>query len=216
MRRNLVSLLIILPILTTLIGIPIFEGSATLPVVKDEDILAYGYTLVANATTIETKTESNPVKKQVLLGFTKPEGLYYELIGMRLGEVKNAIITPDLGFLPSDSEYGHLAGLTLYYNNLKVYEINGYHISEIPTNGLSPGSFGYIFIRIIIALVSVAGAGLLGYGIYRYYPKLFGKKCTVCKSVAIGSCKKCGEVYCDKCYSNGCPKCKSRTLIRFK
>ena len=216
MRSKLVSLLIILPILTTIIGTPIIESSAALPVVKAEDILSYGYTLVANATTIETKTEADPEKKQVLLGFTNPEGLYYELIGMTLGEVKNAIITPDLGFLPSDPEYGHLAGLTLYYNNLRVYEINGYHISEIPTNGPEPGSFGYIFIRVIIALVSVAGAGLLGYGVYRYYPKLLGKKCIVCKSVAIGSCKKCGEVFCDKCYSNGCPKCKSRTLIRFK
>jgi len=216
MKRNLVSLLIVLPIVITLVGIPIIESSAALPVVKDQDLLAYGYTLVANSTTIEVKTESNPEKKQILLGFTQPEGLYLELIGMELGQVKNAIITPDLGFLPADPDYGHLAGLTLYYNNLKVYEINGYHITDIPTNGPEPGSFGYIFLRIVIALVSVAGAGLLVYGGYRFYPRLFGKKCAVCKGIAIGTCKKCGEVFCNRCYSSGCPDCKSRTLIRFK
>ena len=216
MKGKLVSLLIILPIVTTLVSIPIMKSSAALPVVEDQDVLAYGYTLVANLTTIEVKTEEDPVRKQVALGYTQPVGLYYALIGMTLGQVKDVTVTPDQGFLPGDPDYGYLTNLTLYFNGLKVYEINGYHITDIPTNGPQPGSFGYIFIRVVIALVSIAGAVLLGYGFYRFYPRFFGKKCAVCKKVAIGSCKKCGEVFCENCYSNGCPKCKSRTLIRFK
>ncbi len=216
MKRNLVSLFIILPIVTTLVGIPIIESYAALPVVKDQDVLAYGYTLVANLSTVDVFTEEDPVRKQVLLGYTQPEGLYHALIGMMLGQTKDVTVTPDQGYLPGDPDYGHLAGLTLYFTGLKVYEINGYHITDVPTNGPPPGSFGYIFIRIVIALVSIAGAGLLGYGVYRFYPRVFGKKCAVCKKVAIGSCKKCGALYCDTCYSNGCPACKSRTLIRFK
>ncbi len=216
MKRILLFLLIILPLSTIIAGTPNNHCSAALPIVYDSDLVGYGYTLVANETVIDVKTESNLAKYQVTPENINPPGLYYELLGMELGTVKNAIITPDQGFQPSDPSYGYLSGLTLYFNNLKIYEINGYHITDIPTGGPPPGSFGYIFIRISIALVSIAAAGLIGYGGYRLYPRILGKKCAVCKTIAIGTCKKCGRVFCERCYSNGCPYCKSRTLIRFK
>ena len=192
------------------------NSSAATPVVEDGDILSFGYILTANAGTVETYTEANPRKTRVLESDFTPPGLFNALLGMPLGSNKDVAVPPEDGFLPTDTQHPELAGLTLYYTNLKVFEINGVSYTDLPTNGTEPGSFGYYAIRVGLGLVGAAAFVGLVYGGYRLYPKVFGKKCAICKTLAVGSCTKCGRKFCERCYSNGCPYCKARTLRRFK
>lgn len=217
MRRSIIILTILIALITMSLS---FSSSLKLskgapPVVEDGDLVGFSYRLVAIGTLIEVKTEADP-EKAVLTSYISPPGLYDELVGMRLGQIKDAVIPPEEGFSSSDPTYGYLFNTTLYYNDLKVVMLNNVFYTDINTNGFLPGSFGYYFIRIAGGLLGTAAVVFLVYGGYKLYPRILGKKCMVCKTLAIGSCKKCGENFCEKCYSNGCPACKSRTLLRFK
>ncbi len=193
------------------------DSLAAIPVVEDGDMLSFSYTLkVVEANFVETYTEANPRKILFLEATFTPSGLFNALLNMPLGSNKDVVVPPEDGFLPSDSQYSHLSGLTLYYTNLKVLEINSEHYTDLPTNGAEPGSFGYYAIRVGLGLVGAAAFVGLVYGGYRLYPKVFGKRCEVCKTLAIGTCTKCGRKFCERCYSNGCPYCKARTMKRFK
>ncbi len=192
------------------------DSLAVIPVVEDGDMLSFGYTLTANALTVETYTEANPRKTRVFESSFTPPGLFNALLSMPLGTSKKVDVPPEEGFLHTDPNHAELAGLTLYYTNLKVFEINGLFYTDLPTSGTEPGSFGFYAIRVGLGLVGAAAFVGLVYGGYRLYPKVFGKKCAICKTLAVGSCTKCGRKFCERCYSNGCPYCKARTLRRFK
>ena len=192
------------------------DSIAAPPKVKDGDLLSIGYKLTVQATTIAEYTESYPLKFRILITF-QPPGLYDAIIGMALGTNKDVTVLPEDGFSPLDEDYPQLAGQTLYYTNLKIYEINGYYYTDLPTSGINvPGTFGYYAIRVGLGLLGAAVFAGLVYGGYRLYPRFFGKKCLVCKELAIGTCVKCGKNFCERCYSNGCPSCKGRSLKRFK
>jgi hypothetical protein len=217
MRRSIINLSVIIIILA--IGLS-FSSSlkiskAAIPVAKQGDLIGFSYRLVAIGTLIEVKTEDDP-EKTFLNHAINPPGLYDELLDMKLGAIKDAVIPPGEGFSSSDPTYGYLFNTTLYYNDLKVVMLNNVYYTDLNTNGFLPGSFGYYFIRIAGGLLGAAAVVFLVYGGYKLYPLILGKKCMICKTLAIGSCKKCGENFCEKCYSNGCPACKSRTLLRFK
>ena len=192
------------------------NSSAALPVVKENDLVAIGYRLTISAVLVEVYTVQTPFKGQVALDIIRPIGLFNEVIGMKLGEVKNLIVAPEDGFSEFDSEYSAYAGLTLYYDDLTIFEINGVHITEVENGGITPGSFGFYFLRVVLGLLGGTAFVFLIYGGYKLYPRVFGKRCAVCKTLAVGTCRKCGKVFCERCYSNGCPYCKSRTMIRFK
>lgn len=192
------------------------DSLAAIPVVEDGDLLSLSYTLTADANVIETFTEANPRRIRILGASFTPPGLFNALLGMSLGSNKDVVVPPEEGFLPTDIDYAYLTGLTLYYKGLKVLEINGIYYTDLPTSGTEPGSFGYYAIRVGLGLVGAAAFIGLVYGGYRLYPKIFGKRCAICKTLAIGTCTKCGRRFCERCYSNGCPYCKARTLIRFK
>ena len=217
MRRST----IILSVLITLLAINLsFSSSlkiskAAIPVAKPGDLIGYSYRLVAIGTLIEAKSEDAP-KKEFLNPTIVPSGLYDELVDMKLGETKDVVLPPEEGFPISDPTYGYLYNTTLYYNDLKVVMLNNVYYTDLKTNGFIPGSFGYYFIRIGGGLLGAAAVVFLIYGGYKLYPRILGKKCVICKTLAIGTCKKCGENFCERCYSNGCPNCKSRTLLRFK
>jgi hypothetical protein len=193
-----------------------FDSSAALPKVEENDLISIGYRLTVSAVVVEVYTETNPFKGQVATDVIRPIGLYNGIIGMELGEVRALIVAAADGFSEYDPEYGAYAGFTLYYDDLTIFEINGVHITDVENGGLRPGSFGFYFLRIVLSIVGVAAFVFLVYGGYKLYPKVLGKRCVVCKTLAVGTCRKCGRVFCERCYSNGCPYCKSRTMIRFK
>jgi len=215
MRRSFIVLSILVALLTVSFSSSIRLSNAAIPVVKLGDLVGYSYRLIANGSLIEVKTEDDPEKRRIMPDISPP-GLVDELVGMKLGETKDAVIPPEKGFEITDLTYGYLFNITLYYNNLKVVILNNVHYTDINTNGFIPGSFGYYFIRVVGGLLGAAAGIFLVYGGYKLYPRIFGKKCLVCKKLAIGTCKKCGNTFCETCYSNGCPSCKSRTLLRFK
>ena len=192
------------------------NSSAALPVVEEDDLVSIGYRLTVSAVLVEVYTEQNPFKGQVAFDVIRPIGLFNEVIGMKLGEVRNLIVAPVDGFSEYDPQYGAYAGLTLYYDDLTIFEINGVHITEFENGGLTPGSFGFYFLRVVLGLLGATASVFLIYGGYKLYPRVFGKRCAVCRTLAVGTCRKCGRIFCERCYSNGCPYCKSRTMIRFK
>lgn len=214
MKRTQLFMVIIL----SLVAFQYFPSSskAAVPVVEDGDLLAFSYSLTANTTLIEAYTEENPRRIRVLSATFTPPGLFKGLEGMSLGSTDDITVYPDEGFLPTDPDYGFLAGLTLYYTHVKILEINGVYYTDLPTGGTEPGTFGYYAIRVGLGLLGAAAFAGLVWGGYKLYPKVLGKRCVVCKSSAIGICVKCGRKFCDRCYSNGCPYCKARTLKRFK
>ncbi len=216
MRRSIIILSILIALLTMSLSFSSIRLSkAAIPVVEPGDLIGYSYRLIASGSLIEVKSEDNP-EKVILTTTISPPGLYDELVDMKLGEVKDTVIPPEKGFSISDPTYGYLFNTTLYFNDLKVVMLNNIYYTELPTNGFLPGSFGYYFIRVGGGLLVAAAVLFLVYGGYKLYPRILGKKCTVCKALAIGTCKKCSKIFCEKCYSNGCPFCKSRTLLRFK
>ncbi|MHA1687021.1 MAG: FKBP-type peptidyl-prolyl cis-trans isomerase [Candidatus Heimdallarchaeaceae archaeon] len=189
---------------------------AALPTVKDGDIVSFGYTLVVDGQTIEVHNTNNPVKKLFSSDNIRPPGLYKALKGMELNERKDVVVPPEDGFTDEDWQYTDLIGKTLYYYDLQVYAINGKEITDFKTGAFSPDTFGYYFLRISLGILGAAAAIFFGYLVYKYYQRIFGKKCVICKKLAVGRCMKCGRTYCESCYSNGCPYCKSRKLVRFK
>ncbi|MCE7740761.1 MAG: FKBP-type peptidyl-prolyl cis-trans isomerase [Candidatus Heimdallarchaeota archaeon] len=210
MKRYALLYMFVVPLIVGLF-IASAPTSADKFIVEDGDFLDYGYQLYVNGSLVETRDEENPV--QIVIGTTSiiPPGLYQHLIGMRNGEIKDKVdISPDDGF--PDGIY---AGIALTYYNLQIYKINGYHHTELPT-GPPARSFGYWVLTIGGGILGTAGAIFLIYGGYRFYPKIFGKRCMTCKKSALGTCKNCGRAFCDNCYSSGCPNCKGRSLIRFK
>ncbi len=214
MKRTQLFLVILLSLV--MVQYVPFDSLAAIPVVEDGDILSFSYTLTADANVVETYTEAVPRRIRIISASFTPPGLFNALVGMSLGSIKDVVVPPEEGFLPTDDKYPHLTGLTLYYTNLKVLEINLEHYTDLPTSGTEPGSFGFYAIRVGLGLVGAAAFVGLVYGGYRVYPKVFGKRCVVCKTLAIGTCTKCGRRFCERCYSNGCPYCKARTLQRFK
>ena len=214
MRKTQLHLVILLA-LVAIQYIP-SDSSAAIPVVENGDFLALSYTLTADNTVIETYTEESPRRTVVRESTFTPPGLFDALQGMALGSLKDVTVPPDEGFLPTDLDYPHLTGLTLYYTSLKVVEINGAHYTDLPTGGTEPGTFGFYAIRVTIGLAGAAAFVGLVWGGYKLYPRIFGKRCEVCRELAIGTCTKCGRKFCERCYSNGCPACKARTLKRFK
>lgn len=215
MRKSIIILSIVIVLLTVNLSSSVSRlSTAATPTVQPGDLVGYSYRLVANGSLVEVKTEDDPEKRRLAPDISPP-GLFDELLGMKLGGIKDAVIPPEKGFAITDFEYGHLFNLTLYFNDLKVVILNNIHYTDINT-GFNPGTFGYYFIRIGGGILGAAVVVFLVYGGYKIYPKVLGKKCVACKKIAIGTCKKCGRTFCENCYSNGCPFCKSRTLLRFK
>ena len=217
MRRSIkISYLIILLVTISVIHFDL-DATAALPVVEANDLISLGYRLTVSAETVLVYTMENPFKGQVTTDVVRPPGLYFEVIGMELGEVRSLIVSPEDGFSEFDPDYGEYAGYALYYDDLTIFEINGVHITEVNTNGgLRPGSFGFYFLRVVLGLIGVTAFVFLIYGGYKLYPRILGKRCAACKTLAVGTCRKCGKTFCERCYSNGCPYCRSRTMIRFK
>ena len=214
MKRYALLFVIIMPIIVgiSVTSTPTYANQFT---VEDGDLVDYGYQMYVEGALVETKTEANPAKISVNEGNTIPPGLYDYLIGMRNGAIKtNIIIPPEDGFSPIDPNYGAYSGKAITFNNLQVYMINGYYYTDLTTEP-PPRTFVFWLLTIGGSILGVAGAILLIYGGYRFYPKLFGKRCLACKKGAVGSCKNCGKPFCNSCYSAGCPACKGRSLIRF-
>ena len=188
--------------------------SAAPPYVEAGDLLSYGYRLEVDHVVIDYYNREAPAMKRLVPDIVTPEGLFNALIGMALHTPKDITVLPEEGFTFSDPYHPELEGKTLYYYALEVYEINGVSTTEEPDDNL--GLFGYYFLRIGLGVLGFGAVlGLIYFG-YRYYPKIFGKRCLVCNKSAIGKCTKCNKAFCERCYSNGCPACKSRTLIHFK
>jgi hypothetical protein len=218
MRKNNVLLYFLVFSILSVSFIYILPCSAAIPVVKDGDLISYGYKMYAMGTLQSTRDESNPVQIRIrkindTYNSINPPGLYDVLIGMKLGQIKtNVIIPPDEGFASDDPTFGFLHGYTLTFNNLRVFEINGIYYTET-----TPGSNGpFPWLPVVLGILGFAGIVFLSYGIYKFSPKIFGKRCSICKKRAVGKCKNCGAIFCVQCFSNGCPNCKSRSLIRFK
>ncbi len=184
--------------------------------VHDGDFVYFGYQLIVNSLTIETKTESDPVQVNFAPETLNPPGLYDALKGMKNGQIKSTVtIYPgEDGFSPSDPVYGAYAESILTYKNLQVYNINGFPYTDVYPEGV--GSFGRTLLIVVGVILGIGGVVGISYVIYRFSPKIFGKRCLKCKTLAIGSCKNCGANFCEKCFSNGCTSCKGRSLIRFK
>ncbi len=214
MKRYTLLFVMIIPIITgiSIVSTPTLANQYT---IEDGDYIDYGYQMLVDSAIVETRTEANPFQIVIMEDNCVPPGLYIHLIGMNNGEIKtNIIIPPEEGFLPSDPTYGAYSGKAVTFNNLQIYKINGYHYTELPTQP-EPRSFVFWILTIGGTILGLAAAVLLIYGGYRYYPKLFGKRCLTCKRSAAGYCKNCGKSFCNTCYSNGCPNCKGRSLIRF-
>ena len=210
MRRCVLLVSLTLPLILAL-SIASTPTLANKYVVEDGDLLDYGYQLYVDGINVETRTEANPIQVAIRETLIDPPGLYDYLIGMRNGEIKsNIIIPPEEGY-----STGPYVGKALTFQNLQIYKINGYHYTELPTQP-PPKTFVFWLLTIGGGILGTAGAVFLIYGGYRFYPKLFGKRCSVCKKSAIGNCKNCGKAFCNNCYAAGCPYCKGRSLIRFK
>ena len=214
MKRYTLLFLVVFPVI---IGISVtsIPASADQYVVEDGDYIDYGFQMFINGSLIESRDESNPFKVAITWETSKPPGLYDHLIGMNNGEIKTEIvIPPEDGFFPSDPTYGMYADQAVTFYNLQIYKINGWHYTDL-TPQPTPKPFGFWLLTVGGSILGVAGAILLIYGGYRFYPKLFGKRCIACKKSATGHCKNCGKAFCNNCYSEGCPYCKGRSLIRF-
>lgn len=217
MRRNSVVLLIFISTILLVSTISIEPVRAAKVYVEEGDLISYGYRLVVNTLTYEERDEDDPVKLWFREVTFTPPGLYDDLLGMELGSVKsNIIVYPEEGYTVDDGSYAVIANQTLYYYDIKIYEVGGLFYTDYLNNGGSSNTFGKIFLNILYAIIGVGAVGLISFGIYKYYPRIFGKRCVTCKNLAIGACKKCGKSFCENCYVNGCPYCKSRTLLRFK
>jgi len=177
---------------------------------QDNDLVSFGYHLLVDGKTIEYYDSSIPKKTLFNENNIKPIGLYNRMLGMKIGEKRNFDIPPEEGFDVSDPDYGYLAGKLLHYQNVEVYDVQGVSSTTSPPSG------NFDFFKFIIVLSSVGGSLILIYGGVKVYPKLFFKKCSICKKKAIGKCSKCGKNYCIHCFQNGCPSCNGRTLVRFK
>lgn len=214
MKRYALLLMLFLPIIVAPFAnyAPCYADKYVL---EQGDFVDYGYQLYVNSLLIETITEDNAISINFAPEIVNPPGLFDVLLGMKNGQTKNnVVIPPEEGFLPSDPTYGVYAGETLVYQNLKIYAINHYPYTDVyPSSGGDFGRTLLIILGVVLGLGVVIGAS---YVIYRYSPKIFGKRCSNCKSLAIGKCKSCGKSFCEKCFSNGCPSCKGRSLIRYK
>ena len=181
------------------------------------DFVDFGFNLYANEILQGVKSEADPVKINFAPDIISPPGLFDVMDGMKNGAILDrVVITPaDGGYESSDPEFGHLAGEVVEFRNLQIYAINNFLATDVfPPGGDS--DFGRI---LLIVLGVVLGLGVViggSYFIYRYSPKIFGKRCLTCKSLAVGRCTNCGKAFCEKCFSNGCPSCKGRSLIRTK
>ena len=210
MKRYALLFTFVIPLIVGL-SIASTPASADKYVVEEGDFLDYGYQMYVDGLIAETRDEEDPVKIVIRTTSIDPPGLYQHLIGMRNGEIlPDFVIPPEDGFIE-----GIYVGKALTYKNLQIYKINGYHVTELPTEPPTK-SFGYWVLVIGGGILGTAGAIFLIYGGYRFYPKIFGKRCMTCKKSALGTCKNCGQAFCDSCYSSGCPNCKGRSLIRFK
>ncbi|MCE7741355.1 MAG: hypothetical protein GOP50_02755 [Candidatus Heimdallarchaeota archaeon] len=215
MKRHALLLMIIVPIIVTLTVNYSSPCYADKYILEQGDFVDYGYQLFVNTLQVETITEANAISINFAPEIVNPPGLFGALLGMKNGATKNnVIIPPEDGFDVTDPVYGIYAGETLVYQNLQIYEINHFHYTEVYTDGTS--DFGTTLLIILGVVLGVGGVIGISYVVYRYGPKIFGKRCLTCKTLAVGKCKNCGESFCEKCFSNGCPSCKGRSLIRTK
>ena len=175
------------------------------------DLISYGFRLVVDGHTVEVHTEENDAIRILFHPDNiKPIGLYDRMIGIKIGIPYNFQIPPEEGFDPSDPEYGAIAGKTLYFYDVEVYEVEG-----VDPNGNQNNSPNNLLAIILGTVLGIAGLVAVTYLSYRFGPSIFAKRCSVCKSKAVGRCKICEQKFCNSCYSTGCPNCKGRTLIRF-
>ncbi|MHA1303253.1 MAG: hypothetical protein ACTSQE_04660 [Candidatus Heimdallarchaeaceae archaeon] len=198
-------------VLCILLIIPELESRAYDDGLEENDLITYGFHLIVDGKTIEYHDEYTPVRILFNEKNIKPVGLYKRMLGMKLGVPKSFDVPPEEGFDASDPQWGYLAGKTLHYQNVEIYSVEG-----VDTNTNNNGSGNANILEIIVVILGITGSFVVAFGIYRIYPKIFFKRCSICKARAVGKCSSCHELFCTRCFSNGCPKCKSRTLIRLK
>lgn len=213
MKRQALLLMLITPIIVTLFiySTPCYADKYAL---EQGDFVDYGYQLFINGLLIETIPEPDAISINFAPDIINPIGLFEPMLGMKNGASKDITVQPAQGFLPSDPKYGIYAGEVLEFRDLTIYAINHFSYTEVyPPNG---GDFGRVLLIILGVILGLGGVVGISYVLYRYSPKIFGKRCLTCKSLAIGKCRNCGKSFCEKCFSNGCPVCKGRSLIRSK
>ena len=212
MKRHTLLLMLLVPIVATLFINYSAPCYADKYVLEDGDFVDYGYQLWVNSLLVETIVEANAISINFAIDIINPWGLHEKMIGMKNGEEKTIIVQPDKGFLPSDPVYGIYAGEVLEFRNLKIYAINFFPYTDVYTGGISGA--GRVILIIVAVILGLGAVGGIGYLIHRYSPKIFGKRCFTCKSLAVGNCRNCGKHFCERCFSNGCPSCKGRSLVR--
>jgi hypothetical protein len=215
MKRHALLLILIIPLVVTLAVGYSEPCSADKYVLQRGDFVTFGFQLWVGGFLQETITESNAIEINFTPETCRPPGLYDDLLGMKNGEIKNQVsVSAAEGFPPDDPDFGVWSGEDLLFKNLQIYEINFFPYTDVYTGGVTPfGRTMIIIVGVVLGLGAVVG---ISYVIYRYSPKIFGKRCLTCKSLAIGKCRNCGKHFCEKCFSNGCPSCKGRSLIRTK
>ena len=166
--------------------------------VEYDDIIDVSCEIYKDEELVSDFTEAAPFRFQVNEHLVN-RILVDAVIGMKVGDTK-----PYITWI-IDYENGTIT--TVEYYDTTIIRIVEDSTSEKPV-----GKGFIITFSVIGGLGGVAGLVYLSYIIRT---KFLAKKCAVCKTIAVGNCKKCGRSFCERCYSNGCPYCKSRTLLKF-
>ncbi len=177
--------------------------------IEPNDLVRFKYSLYVSGEHIETKTLNVLTNN----GAIRPDGLYEAVLGMKIGQVKAQVNVPaEKGYKEKDASYQRFIGMALVFRNIEILHVEG-HSSP---NGDQATNFEDILMIIAIAAIVVVSLTFLVFFFYRYGPKIFGKKCSNCKNLAVGNCIKCNKKFCRICYSNGCPNCKSKKMVVWK
>ncbi len=138
-------------------------------------------------------------------------GFYEGLLGMKVGEDKEIVVTPDKGYTDPEHE---LYGKTLYFD---VY-INGIVESvrgdeETGTDG----GIGTTLKKIGNAIMVLGGLTIGVFALQSVKNRATIPKCEHCSSIgkstlSEGYCKSCGLYYCRGSFIKGCPNCNSNTF----
>ncbi len=215
MKRYTLLMMFVIPMVVTLTVSYSNPCYADKYVLERGDFVDFGFQLWVSGILQETVTEANAISINFTPETCRPPGLYDPLLGMKNGETKAQVtVSAAEGFPSDDPDFGGWAGEELVFKNLKIYEINGFPYTDVyPNTGSDFGRTLLIILGVVLGLGGVIG---ISYVLYRFSPRIFGKRCLTCKSLAVGKCTKCGKSFCEKCFSNGCPSCKGRSLIRKK
>ncbi|MHA1199244.1 MAG: hypothetical protein ACTSQF_07850 [Candidatus Heimdallarchaeaceae archaeon] len=215
MKRHALLLMLIIPIVVSVTVSYSEPCYADKYVLERGDFVDFGFQLWVGGFLQETVTEANALSMNFTPETCRPPGLYDDLLGMKNGGTKDQVtVSAAEGFAPDDQDFGSWAGEELVFKNLKIYEINFFPYTDVYTGGTS--DFGRTLLIILGVVLGIGGVIGISYVAYRYSPKIFGKRCLTCKSLAVGKCKNCGESFCENCFSSGCSSCKGRSLIRKK